>query len=171
MKMNHKLDEGPILKTKEIEIKPSMNGKDLIDIISTDSCSLLYQVLKDYFKGLIPLVEQDATQASYANKIKKHECEINWSLSSYTINQKIKAFYPYPSMWFKFEGKRYKVLKAKIRDDKGEPGTIISDELTIACGEGSIQIEEIQAEGKSRSNAKEFLLGYKNFFIGKKIIA
>ena len=171
MKMNHKLDEGPILKTKEIEIKPSMNSKDLIDIISIDSCSLLYQVLKDYFKGLIPLLEQDATQASYANKIKKQECEINWSLSSYTINQKIKAFYPYPSMWFKFEGKRYKVLKAKISDDKGEPGTIISDELTVACGEGSIQIEEIQVEGKPKSNAKEFLLGHKNFFTGKKIIA
>ena len=74
-------------------------------------------------------------------------------------------------MWFKFEGKRYKVLKAKIRDDKDEPGTIISDELTIACGEGSIQIEEIQVEGKPKSNAKEFLLGHKNFFTGKKIIA
>ncbi len=87
------------------------------------------------------------------------------------INQKIKAFYPYPAMWFSFEGKRYKILKAKITEKTGEIGVIIDNELTIACGQGSIQIDEIQVEGKSKMNSKDFILGYKNFQIGKNINA
>ncbi len=169
MKMNNKLDEGPILKTKEIEITQAMNGKDLINLISDESCSFLFQVLKDYLKGLIPLKKQDSNHASYAHKIKKEECEINWSESNQLINQKIKAFSPYPSMWFSFEGKRYKILKARIKEIQGEPGIIIDNHLTIACGQGSIQIEEIQVEGKLKANAKDFLLGYKNLKVGIKL--
>ena len=169
MKMNNKLDEGPILKTKEIEITPTMNGKDLISLISTESCSFLFQILKNYFNGVIPLTEQDTSQATYAHKIRKDECEIKWSESSLKINQKIKAFYPYPSMWFSFEGKRYKALKANLKEISGEPGTIIDNDLTIACGQGSIKIEEIQVEGKAKINSREFLLGYKNFQVGKKL--
>ena len=171
MKMNNKLDEGPILKTKEIEIDPLMNGEDLINIISMESCSLLYEVLKNYFKGEIFLTDQDASKASYAHKISKDECQINWSETNHIINQKIKAFYPYPAMWFSFEGKRYKILKAKITEKTGEIGVIIDNELTIACGQGSIQIDEIQVEGKSKMNSKDFILGYKNFQIGKNVNA
>ena len=171
MKMNNKLDEGPILKTKEIEIDPLMNGEDLINIISMESCSLLYEVLKNYFKGEIFLTNQDASKASYARKISKEECQINWSETNHIINQKIKAFYPYPAMWFSFEGKRYKILKAKITEKTGEIGVIIDNELTIACGQGSIQIDEIQVEGKSKMNSKDFILGYKNFQIGKNVNA
>ena len=171
MKMNNKLDEGPILKTKEIKIDPLMNGEDLINIISVESCSLLYEVLKNYFKGEIFLTNQDASKASYARKISKEECQINWSETNHIINQKIKAFYPYPAMWFSFEGKRYKILKAKITEKKGEIGVIIDNELTIACGQGSIQIDEIQVEGKSKMNSKDFILGYKNFQIGKNVNA
>ena len=171
MKMNNKLDEGPILKTKEIKIDPLMNGEDLINIISVESCSLLYEVLKNYFKGEIFLTDQDASKASYAHKISKDECRINWSETNHIINQKIKAFYPYPAMWFSFEGKRYKILKAKITEKTGEIGVIIDNELTIACGQGSIQIDEIQVEGKSKMNSKDFILGYKNFQIGKNVNA
>ena len=171
MKMNNKLDEGPILKTKEIEIDPLMNGEDLINIISMESCSLLYEVLKNYFKGEIFLTNQDASKASYARKISKEECQINWSETNHIINQKIKAFYPYPAMWFSFEGKRYKILKAKITEKTGEIGVIIDNELTIACGQGSIQIDEIQVEGKSKMNSKDFISGYKNFQIGKNVNA
>ncbi|MDA1283763.1 MAG: methionyl-tRNA formyltransferase [Proteobacteria bacterium] len=171
MKMNNKLDEGPILKTKEIEITPLMNGEDLINIISIESCSLLYDVLKNYFKGMVILTDQDASKASYAHKISKEECQINWSETNHTINQKIKAFYPYPAMWFSFEGKRYKILKAKIAEKTGEMGVIIDNELIIACGQGSIQINEIQVEGKSKMNSKDFILGYKNFQIGKNVNA
>jgi hypothetical protein len=159
------------LKTKEIKIDPLMNGEDLINIISVESCSLLYEVLKNYFKGEIFLTDQDASKASYAHKISKDECQINWSETNHIINQKIKAFYPYPAMWFSFEGKRYKILKAKITEKTGKIGVIIDNELTIACGQGSIQIDEIQVEGKSKMNSKDFILGYKNFQIGKNINA
>jgi methionyl-tRNA formyltransferase len=171
MKMNNKLDEGPILQNREIKITPKMNGEDLINIISTESCLLLYEVLKKYFKGTITFTEQDASQASYAHKIKKEECQVNWSEANNVINQKIKAFYPYPAMWFRFEEKRYKILKARTTEAFGEIGVIINNELTIACGQGSIQIEEIQVEGKPKMSSKDFILGHSNFQVGKNINA
>ena len=150
MKMNNKLDEGPILKTKEIEIDPLMNGEDLINIISVESCSLLYEVLKNYFKGEIFLTDQDASKASYAHKISKDECQINWSETNHIINQKIKAFYPYPAMWFSFEGKRYKILKAKITEKTGEIGVIIEMNLQLLAVRAAFKLMKF----KLRENQK-----------------
>ena len=74
MKMNDRIDEGPILAQKNIEIKTT-DGKQLIDQISHDSCSLLYNTLKKYFLGQVQLKEQDHSQSTYAKKIDKVETQ------------------------------------------------------------------------------------------------
>ena len=60
-----------------------------------------------------------------------------------------------------FQGERYKILKATLSDLKGQPGTVLDSNLTIACGTKSIKIEEIQRQGKNKQKAAEFLLGSK----------
>ena len=165
MKMNDRIDEGPILAQQNIEIKKTTNGKKLIDKISNDSCSLLYNTLKRYFLGQIQLKEQDHSQSTYAKKIDKVETQVNWGLSADLIEKKVRAFYPSPAMWFKFKGQRFKILKVrvtKIQDDKGK---IIKLPLTIACSKNSLDILEIQAEGKKPLDIKEFVLGNNQFKI------
>jgi methionyl-tRNA formyltransferase len=172
MKMNDKLDEGPILNSKELKINSLTNGKNLTELISQDACSVLFNTLDNYLKGnLIPL-EQDSSNSSYAHKIDKNECEINWHEDSLTIERKIRAFYPRPTMWFRFQGKRFKVLSAHTLDINGDPGLILdSKKLTIACGKGSICINEIQAEGKNPMKSEAFILGNNNFLSGTNLIA
>ena len=163
MKMNEGLDEGPIIASQEIAINSETNGQTLIDQISHDSCSLLYNNLEKYLKGLLSPVDQDHEKSTYASKINKDESRLNWNTDAKILEQKIRAFYPYPATWFSHKGKRYKVLKAKVSSFEGESGKILQSPLIIGCKKNSLEILEIQAEGKKPQSIDQFLLGNNNF--------
>jgi len=163
MKMNEGLDEGPIIASQEIAINSETNGQTLIDQISHDSCSLLYNNLEKYLKVLLSPVDQDHEKSTYASKINKDESRLNWNTDAKILEQKIRAFYPYPATWFSHKGKRYKVLKAKVSSLEGESGKILQSPLIIGCKQNSLEILEIQAEGKKPQSIDQFLLGNNNF--------
>jgi len=163
MKMNEGLDEGPIIASQEIAINSETNGQTLIDQISHDSCSLLYNNLEKYLKGLLSPVDQDHEKSTYASKINKDESRLNWNTDAKILEQKIRAFYPYPATWFSHKGKRYKVLKANASSFEGESGKILQSPLIIGCKKNSLEILEIQAEGKKPQSIDQFLLGNNNF--------
>ena len=169
MKMNEGLDEGPIIASQEIAINSETNGQTLIDQISHDSCSLLYNNLEKYLKGLLSPVDQDHEKSTYASKINKDESRLNWNTDAKILEQKIRAFYPYPATWFSHKGKRYKVLKAKVSSFEGESGKILQSPLIIGCKQNSLEILEIQAEGKTPQSVDQFLLGNNNFEINSII--
>ena len=169
MKMNEGLDEGPIIASQEIAINSETNGQTLIDQISHDSCSLLYNNLEKYLKGLLAPVDQDHEKSTYASKINKNESRLNWNTEAKILEQKIRAFYPYPATWFSHKGKRYKVLKAKVSSIEGESGKILQSPLIIGCKQNSLEILEIQAEGKKPQSIDQFLLGNNNFEINSII--
>ena len=169
MKMNEGLDEGPIIASQEIAINSETNGQTLIDQISHDSCSLLYNNLEKYLKGLLSPVDQDHEKSTYASKINKDESKLNWNIDANILEQKVRAFYPYPATWFSHKGKRYKVLKAKVSSFEGESGKILQSPLIIGCKQNSLEILEIQAEGKKPQSIDQFLLG-NNYFEINSII-
>ena len=169
MKMNEGLDEGPIIASQEIAINSETNGQTFIDQISHDSCSLLYNNLEKYLKGLLSPVDQDHEKSTYASKINKDESRLNWNTDAKILEQKIRAFYPYPATWFSQKGKRYKVLKAKVSSFEGESVKILQSPLIIGCKQNSLEILEIQAEGKNPQSIDQFLLGNNNFEINSLI--
>jgi methionyl-tRNA formyltransferase len=169
MKMNEGLDEGPIIASQEIDINSETNGQTLIEQISHDSCSLLYKNLEKYLKGMLSPIDQNHEKSTYASKINKNESRLNWNLDAETLEQKIRAFYPYPATWFSYKGKRYKVLKAKISSLVGESGKILQIPLIIGCKKNSLEILEIQAEGKKAQTIEQFLLGNSQFEINSYI--
>jgi methionyl-tRNA formyltransferase len=122
--MTH-LMKGPIISSQEVTINSETTGKSLIEKMSQDSCSLLYNTLKEYLSGKANLTDQDHSKSTYAAKIKKSENQINWSLTNIELELKIRAFYPYPAMWFSHKGVRYKVLKVKLSKVDGPPGLIV----------------------------------------------
>ena len=169
MKMNEGLDEGPIIASQEIALNSETNGQSLIEQISHDSCSLLYKNLEKYLKGMLSPVEQDHDKSTYASKINKHESRLNWGLNAENLEQKIRAFYPYPATWFSHQGKRYKVLKARVSAIQGKPGKILQTPLIIGCQKNSLEILEIQAEGKKAQSIDQFLLGNSQFEVNTLI--
>ncbi|MDB0031666.1 methionyl-tRNA formyltransferase [Alphaproteobacteria bacterium] len=169
MKMNEGLDEGPIIASQEIALNSETNGQTLIEQISYDSCSLLYKNLEKYLKGMLSPTEQDHDKSTYAYKINKNESRLNWNFNAENLEQKIRAFYPYPATWFLHQGKRYKVLKAKVTSMQGTPGEILQSPLIIGCQKNSLEILEIQAEGKKAQSIDQFLLGNSQFKINSLI--
>ena len=82
---------------------------------------------------------------------------------------KINALNPSPGAWFEYNGNRFKIWKANIKNNQGSPGEVLDKKLVIGCGEKSIQVTEIQKEGKKVLSLDEFLSGNK-ISIGEKIL-
>ena len=161
MKIVEKLDSGPTIFKKEIKLNNEMNAEDVSNQLSKIGSEIISNCLDLIEIGKAEFVEQDHSKATYAKKINKEETKISWDEDALKIIAKINGLYPNPGAWFLFQGERYKILKATLSDLKGQPGSVLDNNLTIACRGKSIKIEEIQRQGKSKQKAAEFLLGSK----------
>jgi methionyl-tRNA formyltransferase len=161
MRINEKLDAGPTMLKKEIKLDNEMNAEDVSNQLSKIGSEIISDCLDLIEISKAKFVEQDHSKATYAKKINKEEAKIKWDEDAIKIIAKINGLYLNPGAWFLFQGERYKILKAILSDLGGQSGTVLDDNLTVACGTKSIKIQEIQRQGKSKQKAKEFLLGSK----------
>ena len=161
MKIEEKLDSGPVLASKEIELGQNATHGEIEKTLSVMGANLLVENLKRLEKGNSKFIDQVHSEATYAKKIDKGETKINWSLDATKVLAHIHGLSPIPGAWFEYENERFKVLRAKISTVNGKPSYVLDDNLTVACKSNSIQILELQRQGKSKQTAKEFLLGKK----------
>ena len=159
MKINEKLDEGPVCNQYSLKISEKMNSEELSEKLSLLASEKILDVLDNIFDNNIKFIDQDHSKATYAKKIKKIEGKIDWNENANKIIGKINGLYPYPGAFFMFNGERYKILKAQKSHINGTPGNVISNDFEICCGEGSIKVLTIQREGKRVQQISEFLLG------------
>jgi len=161
MKINQKLDEGPVCNKYQINILENENAKSLSERLSKLASEKIIENINEILNENIKFDEQDHNQATYAKKIEKSEGKINWNDTAEKILAKINGLFPKPGAWFKFQNQRYKILKANLSKKTGKIGEIIDKDLTISCGLNSIKVIEIQREGKKSQLAEDFLLGSK----------
>jgi len=161
MKIAEKLDAGPTMFKKEIKLSNEMNAEDVSNQLSKIGSEIISDCLDLIEIDKAKFVEQDHNNATHAQKIDKEEAKIKWDEDATKIIAKVNGLYPNPGAWFLFQGERYKILKATLSDLEGQPGSVLDDNLTIACGTKSIKIQEIQRQGRSKQKATEFLLGSK----------
>jgi len=161
MKIEEKLDRGPVLKIKELDLDRNSTYGETEKKLSIIGANLLIEGLKDIEDGSAKFTDQIHSQATYAKKIDKNETKINWSLDSSKVIAHIHGLSPNPGAWFEYEDERFKVLRVNKSSARGNPGTLLDENLTVACKSDSIQILEIQRQGKNKQIAKSFLLGKK----------
>tara|TARA_B100001750_G_scaffold169363_1_gene137780 strand:- start:551 stop:1471 length:921 start_codon:yes stop_codon:yes gene_type:complete len=161
MKIEEKLDKGPVLASKEFKLNKNESHGEIEKKLSLEGANLLIQSLKLIENGNSKFIEQDDSKATYAKKIDKNEAKINWNKDANKVLAHIHGLSPNPGAWFEFDKERYKVLKAKISTENGKFGYVLDDNLTIGCESGAIQILELQRQGKNKQTVKEFLLGKK----------
>ena len=159
MKINNKLDSGPVCNKYEIEIQKQDNSETISEKLSLIASEKILDEIDNIIDGKANFIEQEHDKATYANKIEKTEGKINWNIKAEEILGLINGLFPSPGAWFTFKGERYKILKAELGNSKGEPGIVLSENLEIGCKEGSLKITEIQREGKKVQKIGEFLLG------------
>ncbi len=159
MKINEKLDEGPVCNQYSLKISEKMNSEELSEKLSLLASEKILDILDNIYDGNVKFKDQDHSKATYAKKIQKIEGKINWNENADKIIGKINGLYPYPGAFFLFNGERYKILKAEKSHTKRKAGNIISEDFEIGCGEGSIKVLTIQREGKRVQQINGFLLG------------
>ena len=159
MKINNKLDSGPICNSYKIDISNNENAEIISNKLSLLGAEKILDNIDKILDDKIEFKEQNHADATYANKIEKSEGKIDWNNKAENIIGKINGLYPSPGAWFIYKGERFKILKAEISEGKGKPGIILDEYFKVACNNKSIKILEIQRQGKRPQKINEFMLG------------
>ncbi len=163
MMMGEGLDNGDMLLKAEIELAPDETGGSLFDRLAVLGGQTAVVTLDALDKGSIDAIPQDGSQATHVGMIQKQMGLIDWTKSAVEIERLMRGLDPWPSAYTYLEGKTLKLWKAEVTEEAGPDGQVIAvdkEGFTIACGQGSLRIKELQLEGKKRMAAGDFLRGY-----------
>ena len=159
--MDEGLDTGDILLTKETEIGENETSAELFDRLSALGGELILETLAALENGTVTPKKQDEALATHTSKIDKSLCPVDFSKSARKIHDQIRGLYSWPVATAEIGGKRVKIHKARMAQGSGKPGEILSVKpLVIACGEGALEILELQPEGKKKMTAEAFAAGH-----------
>lgn len=163
MRMEQGLDTGPVCLGRDVSIRPDVTAGELHDELSKLGATLMVEALAKLEAGQLEFTPQPSEGATYASKIDKGETRIDFNRPANEVVNHIRGLSPYPGAWFEAElgGKRerIRILAATETDGAGEPGTLVDDRLTIACGTGAVRVERLQRAGKQPMAATDFLRG------------
>ncbi len=164
MRMAEGLDTGPMCLVGRGPILPTTTAGGLHDSLMHLGAGLMVDALKKLKRGDLACRSQPDDGVTYARKIDKAESEIDFTKPAIEVRNHIHGLSPFPGAWFLLdqEGRtfRIKVHLCEVAGGRGEPGEVIDDKLTIACGEGAIRLTSLQREGKSAMGVEEFLRGF-----------
>ena len=168
MLMDAGLDTGKMLLQARVPIEENDNFETIHDKMGEAGAPLLVETIEKIVAGTITPVEQDGAKATYAAKIEKEDCKIDFSKSARGVHNQIRALSPVPLAFTRLpDGKLLKVAASELTTEKFDPvpaGTVVSisgGAITVACGEGAIRLLELIPEGKSRMSAAAFVNGRK----------
>jgi methionyl-tRNA formyltransferase len=159
MRMEEGLDTGPVAMAERIPIEPDTTAGDLHDRLARLGADLMVRALGALERGSLTLTPQPETGVTYASKIAKDETRIAWTRPWQEVRNHIRGLSPFPGAWFELAGDRIKVLRSTKGEGSGAPGTVLDDQLTVACADGAVRILELQRAGRQAMKAQEFLRG------------
>jgi methionyl-tRNA formyltransferase len=159
MKMAEGLDIGPVALREAIPVAPDMTAGDLHDTLAALGARMMPVALGALERGTLQLTPQTDEGVTYAAKIDKGETRIDWGKSWKAVHDHCRGLSPFPGAWFELDGQRIKVLRTTKGEGSGAPGTVLDDQLTVACVDGAVRLLEVQRAGKQPMSADEFLRG------------
>lgn len=168
MHMVRKMDAGDMIARRVVPIGPEMTFGELEQEMMAAAAPLLLTVMQQIEEGSATREVQDEAAVTFAPKIELEDCQIDWHRSAQENHNLIRGVNPYPGAWtemeLKSEKKRVKIRRSRVSEiEKHEelPGDVLGDKSTllIACGKGTLEILELQVEGKKAMSAPEFLRG------------
>jgi len=165
MRMEAGLDTGPVGLREVIAIRPEDTAGDLTRRLSAVAATLAVRALEALEAGRLEFREQAAAGACYARKIDKSEAEIDWTQPNETVRNQIHGLSPAPgassSVTIGNREETIKFLRAEVSSGDGRPGTLLSDDMRIACGSGAIRIVAGQRAGRTAMSGAELMRGAK----------
>jgi methionyl-tRNA formyltransferase len=159
MHMDEGLDTGPVLMAERVTIGRKTSG-ELADQLSRLGADLMVRALGGLERGQVSEQPQTQDGVTYARKILKDEARIDWTKSAAEIDCLIRGLSPAPGAFTEVKGERLKILLAEPVSGNGNPGAVISDDLTIACGSGALRLLKVQRAGGKAMAADDLLKGF-----------
>ena len=166
MQMAKGLDTGDMLKTAEVEITPDDNFETIHDKLAEVGAKLMLSTLAGLEAGTITPVKQDDSLATYAAKIEKSDCVLDFTRTAQELHDQIRGLSPIPLAFTKLNGKLLKIVASKVSTETSgkAPGTVLSIDkgiIAVATGDGVLHITDVLPEGKGRMSAAAFVNGKK----------
>jgi len=168
MQVTEGLDAGPVLAQKSVPILGDATYGALHDTLADLGAEMICAVLERLAAGKAQLRAEPQPDAgvTYAAKISAADARIDWTRPAAEVERHIRAFSPAPGAWFEWNGERIKVLRAEVAPGVlggvlgGDPGTVVDENLSVACGVGTLRILKAQRPGKGPMETADFLRGY-----------
>ena len=167
MYVDEGLDTGDILLSEPLKIAADDTGGTLHDRLAQLAPEALLKALDLIESGNPPRAQQNSSQATYAPKLNRESGRIDWTESAETIERKIRAYNPWPGAFTEIDTpsgrKKLKVFAARIIDNSGKPGQILTsdDQLIVAAGDRAVSLQDIQLEGRKRMSVVELVRGHR----------
>ncbi len=171
MKMDEGLDTGRVALTRKCVIGPDMTAGELHDELADIGANLMVEALAALEAGTLELTPQPEEGVTYAHKIAKDETRVDWSRPAQKVHDHIRGLSPFPGAWCEMDvggrTERVKLLRSTMSEmpaatsnsRHAEPGTLLSADMTIACGDGAVRLVELQRAGGRPLSAEDFARG------------
>jgi methionyl-tRNA formyltransferase len=163
MRMEEGLDTGPVAMAERVPIPPDMTAGQIHDLLARLGADLMVRALAALERSSLTFTPQPADGVTYAAKLTNAETRIDWSRPAQAVHDHIRGLSPFPGAWCELaiDAKltRLKVLRTTVAAGSAPPGTVVDEELTVACGEGAVRILELQRAGGKAMKAEDFLRG------------
>ena len=163
MQMDAGLDTGAVVSTHRSAIKNTDTATDVHDALAVLGAHAIVADLQQLQQtGGLNATPQPPAGITYAQKLSKEEAKIDWNESALVIERKIRAFNPVPGAWVEYQNQPLKIWRAEAVAQSGRAGEVLaisSDGLIVACGEGALNITELQPAGSKRMPVAAFAAG------------
>jgi methionyl-tRNA formyltransferase len=165
MRVEEKLDAGPVAREGRVPIDENETAGELLDHLPQLGARLMAETLRELQEtGTLAFTPQDEAGVTYAEKISKEETRIDWRRPATEVHNHIRGLSPFPGAWFEADfgrgPERIKVLRAvRVPGVDGAPGTLLDIAGVVACGDGAVRLVEIQRAGKQPMSFSEFSRG------------
>ena len=163
MQMDKGLDTGAMLRRAALPILDTDTTGSLHDKLAELGAREIVALLPELAAGRVEATPQNDALANYAAKIGKDDARLEWTRPARELDRKIRAFNPFPGAHGLFSGQPLKIWRAALATDSGPPGSLLKVDrqaLRVACGEGALDILEVQLAGGKRLAVDAFLAGH-----------
>ncbi len=161
--MVHAMDAGDVVGVSKTPIGENETAGELLDRLAVLGADLLSDVLMKYEQGTLVPQPQDEAAVTMAPMLDKSMCPIDWTKTAQQIHNQVRGLHPWPVATMELQGQKFKVHATKVVDGKGKPGQILGltkTGLVIACGQGAVEVLQLQAEGGKRMAAPDYFRGH-----------
>ncbi|WP_412068440.1 methionyl-tRNA formyltransferase [Rubrivirga sp. IMCC43871] len=155
------VDTGNVILRRAIAVGPDDTAGDVHDRLAEIGAEAVVETVRRIAAGTAAAEPQDDTLASPAPKIFREDGRLDWAQPATRVHNHVRALAPVPGAWTEWDGETLKILRTTPTEGGGAPGAVTVDEgrILVACGDGAVEVLELQRQGKRRLDAEAFLNG------------